>query len=167
MSPDIYDDDDQTLDDYDFDNSNPTILNRLKRQVDGGKEVKVKLPETKKVMKLYTEKGKLTISNPMVNNFSKFPKIKEKKERCGPKAFSSYSKKKPTKFSWKDKGYLSDVRNQGNCGACWLVNTIDMAETYRRIWHKIKLDENFHHPDDVKLAAQDILECSDSACHGK
>jgi len=36
----------------------------------------------------------------------------------------------PAKVDWREKGIISPVKNQGNCGSCWAHATIEQLESY-------------------------------------
>lgn len=38
-----------------------------------------------------------------------------------------------TKLDWKEKGAVSEVRNQGKCGACWAHSTVATVESMLQI----------------------------------
>jgi len=70
----------------------------------------------------------------------------------------------PKSWDWRDvdgENYMFEVTNQGSCGSCFAVSTVDMIQTRIAIATKNKVRE--------RLAVQDVLECGGAytqACHG-
>ena len=62
----------------------------------------------------------------------------------------------PKSFSWKEK--LNPPREQGDCGSCYVLSTIQMLEA------RLKIKYN----KDVKLSPQHVLDCSfyNQGCDG-
>jgi cathepsin C len=70
----------------------------------------------------------------------------------------------PKSWDWRNvdgENYMFDVTNQGACGSCFAVSTVDMIQTRIAIATKNKVRE--------RLSVQDILECGSAyaqACNG-
>lgn len=62
------------------------------------------------------------------------------------------------RFCWNDTDYLSDVKNQEDCGSCWAFSTTSAIETFMRM--------NNHTVD--RLSEQELVDCSmeNSGCSG-
>merc|ERR1712077_75352 len=56
----------------------------------------------------------------------------------------------PDSVDWRDKGAVSDVKNQGQCGSCWAFCTTEMIESYAAI-------ETGTLPE---LSAQQVTSCT-------
>lgn len=56
----------------------------------------------------------------------------------------------PRKFDWRDKNVIGQVRNQGNCGACWAYSTVSTIESMVAIKTN-KL---------IELSTQQLIDCS-------
>ena len=64
---------------------------------------------------------------------------------------SSYSPKDlPESVDWRDKGAISDVKNQGQCGSCWAFATTEMIESYTQI----------NSGQLVELSTQQVTSCT-------
>lgn len=65
----------------------------------------------------------------------------------------------PAKFDWRDKNVVTEVRNQGKCGACWAHSTVATIESMVAIRAK-KLTE---------FSVQQLVDCSkeeNEGCRG-
>ena len=68
----------------------------------------------------------------------------------------------PEAFDWKDKGVISPVKNQGQCGSCWAFSTTACLEAHAKVVHG---GEGF-----LDLSKQQLLDCAgdfdNHGCHG-
>jgi len=62
----------------------------------------------------------------------------------------------PARFSWKDEGIMTPVKNQGGCGACWAFSAIASLEALIKRSHGVTTD----------LSEQQILSCCSGSCAG-
>ena len=53
------------------------------------------------------------------------------------------------KFSWREKGLVTEAKNQGSTGNCWIFADIGALESNYQIRHRISTD----------LAEQDLVDC--------
>jgi len=56
----------------------------------------------------------------------------------------------PTSVDWRDKGIVTPVKDQGQCGSCWTFGTTETIESYYAM----------KHGDIMELAEQQILDCT-------
>ena len=62
------------------------------------------------------------------------------------------------RVNWNNTEYLSQVKDQGQCGSCYAFSTTNVLETFMRI-NNFTVD---------RLSEQQIVDCSpnDYGCHG-
>jgi len=56
----------------------------------------------------------------------------------------------PESVDWREKGVVSDPKNQGSCGSCWAFATTEQIESYAAI-NNVSL---------TKLSAQEVTTCT-------
>ena len=61
----------------------------------------------------------------------------------------------PDRFDWRDKGMISGVKDQGQCGSCWAIATVSALETFYWINHSALFP----------FSVQQIIDC-DQDSHG-
>ena len=59
------------------------------------------------------------------------PGMLSKASATGPTAVEN--RDLPTSVDWREKGVVSSVKNQGQCGSCWAFATTEMVESYAAI----------------------------------
>ncbi|KAK9872869.1 hypothetical protein WA026_019656 [Henosepilachna vigintioctopunctata] len=64
----------------------------------------------------------------------------------------------PDFVDWREKGAVSEVKNQGDCGACWAFSATGALESQLRIKQNLSLS----------LSEQNLVDCNkaDEGCHG-
>lgn len=62
-------------------------------------------------------------------------------------------KEVPSKVDWREKGVISEVRNQKKCGACWAFSTIETIESMNALNNNYSLTE---------LSVQQVVDCAGS-----
>jgi len=73
------------------------------------------------------------------------------------------TKKLPETFSWRQQGYDSPIRNQGECGSCFAVAAVSVAEARLNIKRKTTSADQM-----TQLSPQSVVSCSryNQGCNG-
>lgn len=58
----------------------------------------------------------------------------------------------PASFDWRERGVVSEVKNQGHCGSCWTFSTTGALEAHTAIYHGI-----WRAP---RLSEQQLIACA-------
>ena len=66
-------------------------------------------------------------------------------------------KKIPKTFNWNDKGYVTSVRMQGQCGSCYIFSSVAAMESQYMINVKKK---------EIDFSEQALLNCVNNGCKG-
>merc|ERR1719489_300096 len=61
----------------------------------------------------------------------------------------------PASVDWREKGVVTDAKNQGSCGSCWAFATVENIESYAAI-HNVTL---------TKLSTQEVTTCTPNPMH--
>jgi len=61
----------------------------------------------------------------------------------------------PESVDWRDKGVVTDPKNQGSCGSCWAFATVEQIESYAAI-------NNVTVPE---LSTQEVTTCTPNTMH--
>jgi len=91
-------------------------------------------------------KNPITVEDTMNRDSSKIPKLT--------------TIATPKTLDWRSKGYVTHVKNQGDCGSCWAFSATEAIESAWIISGKGN--------DTLRLSPQQIVDCDedDSGCEG-
>ena len=59
----------------------------------------------------------------------------------------------PLRVDWRERGVVSEVRNQGKCGACWAYSTVETIESMQAITFGKAVQP---------LSVQQVIDCASS-----
>jgi len=68
----------------------------------------------------------------------------------------AYSGELPASVDWREKGVISDVKNQGSCGSCWAFATVAQIEAYAAINSSTAA---------MHLSDQEVTTCTPNTLH--
>lgn len=83
-------------------------------------------------------------------------KIDYKKPIKPPSPFD-YNNNLPESFDWRDKGCISEVRDQGKCGSCWAFAAVAVIEGLFLCKNQ---DSNKSSQNKIDLSEQQIVSCA-------
>ncbi|KAL7078313.1 hypothetical protein ACQ4LE_002696 [Meloidogyne hapla] len=65
---------------------------------------------------------------------------------------------RPKNWDWREKGVVTHVKNQLNCGSCWAFSVVAMVETLNAI----------HNGTLIRLSEQQLIDCdsAENGCEG-
>merc|ERR1712088_87792 len=61
----------------------------------------------------------------------------------------------PASVDWREKGVITEPKNQGSCGSCWAFATVETIESYAAI-NNVSL---------TKLSTQEVTTCTPNPMH--
>merc|ERR1712004_464800 len=61
----------------------------------------------------------------------------------------------PASVDWREKGVITEPKNQGSCGSCWAFATVETIESYAAI-NNVSL---------TKLSTQEVTTCTPNPLH--
>merc|ERR1712233_98648 len=75
--------------------------------------------------------------------------------RTPPQSLGGHAKREavsalPASVDWREKGVVTDAKNQGSCGSCWAFATVENIESYAAI-NNVTL---------TKLSTQEVTTCT-------
>lgn len=82
-------------------------------------------------------------------------KLEKKSKVNGSKLSSLFPPDFPKKVDWREKGVISPVINQGKCGACWAISSLETIESIAMI--------NNITQSITQLSTQQLIDCGSNA----